>query len=734
MNSRTAALALLLSLTAALDIGCAHRRQAETAAPKEPPSVHDLDDFAFALNEFALMTEQDPNRGPFRDALLGFLVEYIEGNIRDEEHQEALTALQFAAALYHPSELRGSPKAQPDVARVARTLYKLAARHGNEQPAMFSLAMIQQFGTEAQRARAIEDWKEIEDWVLRNAYYREEPLLRHEELQATMYETAVVFPAPFVVKRLSDLYIARYKAAVRVSDDSSALGMEARRRAEYTSYLLARLYLRADDLEGAIKALRTTTGDDVISRRGAELIQLALDDEKSAEALLTLAAQFKPDEEMEGDPQLIPSQLTESWGIVENLARRAVRRFPDDPSAHVLYAEALRQSGLLEASIHHFELALDRREDVFEVWQQLALLKQAQLSRLGERDPKAALKLLRELETFHARAVELWRDRPIEPGLPVAYYTIALMLYNAGEVDRARSLLDKSLALEPQASALDLLATIEYKSGRFDQATSHYQALLGLPFEHQLHRLRWETSARAGLSRIARSKGDSAESDRQLRTALRELNTMIAFPGLTDQERSERLIERGKLMFYAGDLAQSLADFRQARTLAPEDSVAFTEPMLFVVSHGYYAEALEIYRAALANDALRDTLKLYFSLWLNELALRQGESVDADSLSFINSYIGASRSDDAWARSLAMHAQGKLSYEELLTKAGDDGERAEAHFYEGLRRWRSGNETSGKELMRKVLSTKMMSFFEYDMARSYLEWNELPQRGRPVGR
>ncbi|MCA9718617.1 MAG: hypothetical protein KC468_28360, partial [Myxococcales bacterium] len=557
MHPRTVALALVLSVSATLEVGCAHRRQAEIAAPREPPTVRDLDDFAIALNEFALMTELDPSRAPFRDALINFLVHYIDANLEGEDHQEALTALQFAAALYTPSELQSGTTPQPELARSARKLYKLAARHGNEQPAFFALAIIQQFGGEAERKQAIEDWKEIEDWVLRNAFYADEPLLRHEELQASMYETAVIFPAPFVVKRLSDLYLARYQAAVRASDDSSALGMEARRRAEYTSYLLARLYLRADDLDGAVVALKQMK-DDVISRRGAELIVLARDDDKSAEALLTLAAQFKPEED-DATAEHMPSQLTESWGIVENLARRAVRKFPNDASAHLLYAEALRQSGLVEAAIHHFEQALDRREDIFEVWQQLAVLKQTQLARLGERDPKAAIKLLGQLETFHKRAAQLWRDRPIEPGLPVAYYTVALMLYNAGEVDRARALLDKSLALEPQPGALELLATIEYKSGRFDQAAGHYQALLGLPFEHQLHRLRWETSARAGLSRIARSKGDSAESERQLRTALSELNTMIAFPGLSDDERSERLIERGKLMFYAGDLEQSLA-------------------------------------------------------------------------------------------------------------------------------------------------------------------------------
>jgi len=44
-------------------------------------------------------------------------------------------------------------------------------------------------------------------------------------------------------------------------------------------------------------------------------------------------------------------------------------------------------------------------------------------------------------------------------------------------------------------------------------------------------------------------------------------------------------------------------------------------------------------------------------------------------------------------------------------------------------RWRS-DPGDAKQLMRKVLGTKRMAFFEYDMAQKYLEWNELPASAR----
>ena len=80
---------------------------------------------------------------------------------------------------------------------------------------------------------------------------------------------------------------------------------------------------------------------------------------------------------------------------------------------------------------------------------------------------------------------------------------------------------------------------------------------------------------------------------------------------------------------------------------------------------------------------------------------------------------------------LARWARGELSFERLVDQAHDRGEKAEAYFYEGLRKWRAGDITQAKALMHKVLDTQMMGFFEYDMAQSYLDWNDLPRAARP---
>jgi hypothetical protein len=125
-----------------------------------------------------------------------------------------------------------------------------------------------------------------------------------------------------------------------------------------------------------------------------------------------------------------------------------------------------------------------------------------------------------------------------------------------------------------------------------------------------------------------------------------------------------------------------------------------------------------------------DGLKLYFSLWVNELALRQGLAPDHEAERFLEGYAAGTGGGDGWGRKLARHARGELTYAELLDGAHDRGERAEAFFYEGLRRWRTGDRAAGKKLLAQVVETNLMGFFEYDMAQAYLAWDDLPTHAR----
>ncbi|HET6581807.1 MAG TPA: hypothetical protein VFG69_00145, partial [Nannocystaceae bacterium] len=681
--------------------------------------VSDLDGFELALNRYALLPEGGKERAAQRAELLGFLVGYLESRLRQGDEDEAIHALRYAVALYSPSELRSDKITAPGLGDAAHGVYRAFAKRGAEAPSLLALAVEQRFGSDSTRRRAVDSWTILEEWVVRNGPYASEPLLRHEELERALEEVAAVFPSPFVVQRLSDLYVARYKGA-KASRGHDA-GSAARRRMEITGYLIMRLHLRADDIAGVRPAMAKVELDLPVAKL-AEMMDEAFEPRRTATALLGFAEQFVP------EPDADPDQpyTTQGWAIVDNISRRAVATYPKDAYAHLLRARSLRQGGMHRAAIVHLRRCIALKEDVFAAWQELAQLEQRDLERLAARNPDAAAKHLPEIEAFHARATKLWTDRPIRPGMPEAFFTVAEGLYEAGDSKRAHELLVRSVGIEPVPSSLDLLGTIALKRSQLSEAQGHYEELARLAFDSDLVQLQWEARARQQLGEIALRRGDATDSMRHIRMALRHTNELLARTADDADDRAARLVERGKLLFYLGDTELAMADFARAEELAPGNVKVYADPLIAVVSHGYYDQARTIFRRAMGRNELGPTLKLYFALWISELADRQGHPPDADAEAFIKSYHA-----DAWGQALAKHARGQLEYTKLLAVAGDRGEKAEAHFYEALRRWHSGDHAGSKELLRKVISTGMMGFFEYDMAQAYLGWNDLPKTERP---
>lgn len=717
MKLRAPIALLCLALAGALP-GCKVSRGPASVDANATIAVHDLDDFEQALNHYALLAPDSPARARQRAALHEFLEAYVTHQIRTGQSDEAVQALRYGVALYSPAELRDDAIAGGPLSDIAGAVYKVTARRGAETPSLLALAVRQRFGDEPARKRAVEQWQTLEDWVVRNGPFAQEPLLRHEELERALEDVAAAFPSPFVVQRLADLYLARYEAA-KASRGQDA-GSTARRRIEVTGYLLMRAYLRADDIDGARAALARVELDLPVAKL-ADLMNDAFRPRRSPTALLAFAEQFAPDATADTDDPY----TTQGWAIVDNLSRRAVAAYPKDAYVHLLRARTLRHAGLGIAAMDHLRRCLALKEDVFAAWQELAQLEQRDLERVAARDPAAAADRLPRIEKMHDRATELWSDRPIRPGMPEAFYTVAQGLYEVGEARRAEVLLRRSVGIEPVPNSLDLLGTIALKQSKLGEAKSRYEDLANLAYDNELTQLQWEARARQQLGEIALRRGDRADSMRHIRMALRHTNDLLARPSDDGGDRAARLVERGKLLFYLGDTALAMADFARAAELSPDDVKVYADPLIAVVSHGYYDEARTIFRRAMARRTLAPSLKLYFSLWIGELARRQGHPVEPEAEAFVAAFSG-----EGWSKKLAEHARGSVTFDGLMSAAQDRGQRAEALFYEGLRRWDAGDVDGAKVLLRKVIETGMMGFFEYDMAQAYLEWNELPKVAR----
>lgn len=725
---RLSALAPLLLASLLALPACGHRHRAsEPPTIAVPDQLVDLDDYAAARNAYALLELDDPQRAALRAKLRAFLVGYVGEALEREQIDSANEGLQQLVDLWTARE-QASLAPDPELAALAGRLYDAVAPAGNERSALFAIAIIQAFGEGEARAEAERNHAQLRDWIDRSATFSPDPVFadQHEEL---LEDVSGVFPSPWLTAQLTDLYLERLRRAQR----GEGLGSRDP-RVPFTGYLLARAYLRADRLDECVAALDRMQLDestlalrDLIASAEAQS-RGAGGDPRSTSDLDQLAVEFVP----APDSKLPESILRQSWGIVDNLASRSLARAPDHAPALLARGRVLRAKGLLRAAIVLYERALASKtpathfDDMHRAYLELAGLHQAVLEHTAEHDLAAAEAMLPAIEDFHRRARHAWPQRPIEPTLANAWLTVALSMYESGSIADAERLLDRAIASEPQPGAYMLRATIELRRGEFDRARKALDQLDRLSFGDQLDRYDWEIRAAMLRGDIELLDGDLDAARRELGEAREALDTLLAYPGLDEGLRVEFLARRSRVLLRLGERGDAMDDFRDARVIAPGRIDVYAGPLTYVVSHGYLPEATEIYEAALASAAIDPALLVYFSLWLVDLAQREGSPVPVRADATLRELAKPDASHDPWASMLARHGLGELDFDALLAAATSPRERSEAYFYEGLRTWRAGEPEAGLALMRKVIGANMMGDFEYEMAQTYLVSGELP--------
>ncbi len=723
--------ALLLASVLALPACESRRHQSNAPELAIPDQLRNLDDYADARNAYALLAHDDARRGPLRADLRGFLIGYVDQALTNDEHKSAIEGLQQLVDLWTARE-QATLTPDAEIAGLARRLYDAVAPAGDERAALLGLAIEQAFGPPAAREHALTAYAQLRDWIERSSGFSPDPSFTDEHEQL-LEDIGGVFPSPWVTEQIANLYLARLRRAQR---GEGTLGMRDP-RVPFTGYLLARAYLRADRLDDAVAALdrlqldeSTLSLRDLIASAAAESRGDASDPRSTAD-LDQLAAEFVPSP----DSKLPEPILRQSWGIVDNLASRALLRSPKHPPAQLALGRVLRAKGLLRAAIVHYEHALASKtrathhDDMHRAYVELAGLYQAVLVHTAAHDPEAAEAMLDDVEDFHRRARQAWPQRPIEPTLATAWLAVALAMFEAGSIANAEALLDRTVELESPPGALVLLATIDLRRGKFEQARAWLTKLDQLSFEDQLARYDWQIRSQMLHGEIDLLDGKPKTAIEHLGQAQAQLDTLLAYPGLDDDLRVEFLSRRARTLLLLDQLDDAMADFRDAKILAPERLDLYSGPLTYTVSHGHFDAALEIYSAAIRSKAVDDELAVYFSLWLIDLAERQGKPAPTEASAKLRELakVGKDGDRDPWSIKLAQHGLGELGFDALIGAASTPRERSEANFYEGLRRWRAGDREAGIELMRKVLAANMMGDFEYEMAQSYVIWKQLPK-------
>jgi tetratricopeptide (TPR) repeat protein len=730
------------------------------------------DDF----QEARLVLQALPTGAPERKALRLNLVHYLLDPVlalnpeqlrrqsreleNDDTDERVLDSFRDALGLYDPVDLWPVP---PHIEPAERALLEPAAKlvlalfspRGAQQPVTLANAALATLTVGTPEAR---DWNaqldEIERWSEESGQSAESASFRRVPGAVEILEAVLVdLPAPAVVERLDALYAARQKrfsAALR----HPVGGGEAARRAlgelliahgdEMQRGVLnvATLYLRGGQIELAAKqaaALAGDAGDDPDLRA---LLDAAAKPNASAADFLALARRFLPRiEQLGGTSTDTPDPLA-AFRVLEV----GLDRFPGDVDMLLLTAHVARAASSYFLAIRRLEEAaaiLDKTPGAEAQQARVsAELMELYFLRLRlrldpERDPPAFAEADVVRQQFaHARqrfkTTELkLRDADID-------FEVGRSYVNTGQIERAEpAFLRARDEGEPTAEITVELSNLALKRGdpqraiqilregleamRAEAARDNQPETIGSVEGHaRLERLLGDASDIAG-------KRDDAEVAWRAALVDWERLLMEHRRRKTASAAAEAEIEVARLLYVLGRHAEALQAFDEALEQDGDRDQSYIDSVAFLVQNGETDAAVSIYRRALTRPSrsVSEYVRVYTSLWIYDLTRRTNKTPDPVAEAYLRTLDERHgdlrpRRGAAWTRVLARFAVGKITYEQALAAADTVGKRAEIYFYEAMRRLGEGKPDDAQALWKKVLETRMFSFFEFDMASRYL--------------
>jgi tetratricopeptide (TPR) repeat protein len=688
---------------------------------QDPPlALDDDDDLRRARDLYGLM----PVEGPERAARRAELWKAYEAQmvVAEARNDVAGTYEAFADAMemWTPEELADESKPGVGLQAVLPTadrLYNFFSKAGADEETVAALAVV--------RAAAPDRGQQVETaWTAIAGYADDLEIARFgpgaeraRPIRILEGVTAHV-ASPWACRLLAGLYLDRQAARV------AGLGKNDERMEgahgpgiRFPMFNLIRAYARMGKFEQVppiLDGLAGQIGDDEQLR---SVVKDALAG-KQVEFFVVFADQFSRGE-----------ADTRDLTTARRLCESARRLHPRSAEPERCLGMVSVRGNLVYQGIKHIETALKRAPADQELAALLINLLNFSLGEYlqGERLNLAKTELAR-IEALHADVAKRWPGKPIDPGIDATWTTYGRGLYALGEIDESLGWLKKAHATKPNAEAIELIALIELKRGKWKDAARDFEAAAALPRETPLEKridearlLRLAAEAREGA-------GDKPGAVAWYRAALEKWDVVLG-SGLTERQRTTALVERGRLLWALELRADALRSFEAAIDAAGEsgDAQVYSDVIAFLFPRGEYEAALDAYHRALARTGVTEYFKIYCSLWIAGAARQLGRDPDPLAMEFLGSRVGT-----RWYHDLARFAGGKLSWDELFAKANTRGKRAEAFFYQGMNRYAANDRAGGDRLMRLVIATDMLGFFEYDMAAYFLAEAHKKPAPKPV--
>src|SRR5439155_9340959 len=245
-----------------------------------------------------------------------------------------------------------------------------------------------------------------------------------------------------------------------------------------------------------------------------------------------------------------------------------------------------------------FEEAVRLEPQRREAWEMLAQLYQQRLLLLvsdENLDVNGLEPQLRRVEAFYAEADKRFPDKPLRPSMAGALFEVGRGYFNGGRLTEATKYLERSIAMEAAAPALELLGQIHLKKGDPRKAAALFERAASLKKIDNAEMIFWRAKLRRELGDAFEALGDAAGAEAARRSALADWDQLISVGNLTPEGLTEAGLERAKLLYQIGERDEALASFEKAIDAQPDRGSTYADVIAFLVPRGELDEATDAY-------------------------------------------------------------------------------------------------------------------------------------------
>jgi lipoprotein NlpI len=287
---------------------------------------------------------------------------------------------------------------------------------------------------------------------------------------------------------------------------------------------------------------------------------------------------------------------------------------------------------------------------------------------------------------------------------------------SAGNVEKAKEHFRASLERRETTRALIQMGQLHARIGEYDQAVSFLQRALDRTPRRENDEARLKAQILEQLGDVERARGDAVAARKAYSEALGLWDAAMR-PSDEAPQRAFSQIRRGVLLSRLGRKNEATNAFELAMQAAPDNRETYAQILSYLVvalPEPEFAES--ILQRAQRQLTLEPEWKAYFALWVKAIAGRARASTSPE----VERLLKRLAQSDAWWGHLAQFGLGSIDYARLSALATNRGERAEADFYEAVRRAATGDLEGARTLLKAVIESNMVGFYEYQMAQELL--------------